>query len=198
MLPAHVVERMTAGETRIADSHGEVTIVFADLVGFTRLTKQVAPRHLVEILNQLFSSFDDLASRHRIEKIKTIGDCYMAVAGMEQGDSGHTERAAEFAFGLLRSVEALSRATGMDLNVRVGLHVGPVIAGVIGSMRPAFDCWGDTVNIASRMESSGTSGGIQVSEAARWRLQDKYRLVENTAVDIKGIGVTKTYSIHLP
>ena len=195
MLPSQIVKRMTAGETVIADSYGEVSIVFADLVGFTQLTRTVAPSHLVEILNKLFSRFDDLAFIHRIEKIKTIGDAYMAVCGMEKGDSQHAERAAEFAFGMLRSVEELSQETGLILNIRIGLHVGPIIAGVIGTRKPAFDCWGDSVNIASRLESSGRAGGVQISEAARWRLNDKFRIVENVAVDIKGIGITKTYTI---
>ena len=196
MLPTQIVERMRAGETNIADSYGEVSIVFADLVEFTQLARKVAPNHLVEILNKLFSKFDELASIHRIEKIKTIGDAYMAVSGMDKGDTHHAERAAEFAFGMLRSVEELSREIGFALNVRIGLHVGPIIAGVIGTRKPAFDCWGDSVNIASRLESSGVSGGIQISETARWRLQHKYRVVENADVDIKGIGITKTYAIY--
>jgi adenylate cyclase len=198
MLPSQIVKRMTAGETVIADSYGEVSIVFADLVAFTELTRQVSPGHLVEILNKLFSRFDDLAATHRIEKIKTIGDAYMAVSGMDKGDAQHAERAVEFAFGMLRSVDELSRETGIALTIRVGLHVGPIIAGVIGSRKPAFDCWGDSVNIASRLESSGLAGGIQISEAARWRLKGKYHIVENIAIDIKGIGQTKTYTIYPP
>jgi class 3 adenylate cyclase len=196
MLPSQIVRRMAAGETVIADSYGEVSIVFADLVGFTKLTRTVAPSHLVEILNKLFSHFDERAFSHNVEKIKTIGDSYMAVCGMDKGDAHHAERAAEFAFDMLSGVEALSKETGLDLNVRIGLHVGPIIAGVIGTRKPAFDCWGDSVNIASRMESSALVGGIQISETARWRLQDKYHVVENVLVDIKGIGMTKTYSIY--
>lgn len=195
MLPQDIVARIQSGETTIADSHAEVSIVFADLQGFTALVRKLSPRQVVEILNNLFSRFDTLAERHGIEKIKTIGDAYMAVGGMTH-DVHHAEKAAQLALEMRDAVAALSREVGMPIHLRIGLHVGPVIAGVIGLRKPVFDCWGDSVNIASRLESTAPVGAIQISEPAYWRLLDKFEVQALEHVDLKGIGPTQTYLLR--
>ncbi len=192
MLPRDIVSRIQSGEATIADSHAEVSIVFADLQGFTTLMRKLSAKQVVEILNTLFSRFDAMAEARGIEKIKTIGDAYMAVGGMRQDDS-HAEHAAWLALEMRDAVASLSRELSIPIHLRIGLHVGPVIAGVIGLRKPVFDCWGDSVNIASRLESTAPVGTIQISEPAYWRLQDKFEVHALEHVDLKGIGPTQTY-----
>ena len=195
MLPKEIVIRMQAGETSIADAYGEVSIVFADLVGFTGLTRKVSPNHLVEILNSLFTEFDLLAEKFGVEKIKTIGDAYMAVGGMsmEKDRKDHAQQAAGFALALQACVARVSTKLHYDLNIRVGLHVGPVVAGVIGMKRPAFDCWGDAVNLASRLEHSAIPGGILISEQAFWRLKSSHVIDNLEDIELKGIGLSRVF-----
>lgn len=195
MLPREIVARIQAGETAIADAYGEVSIVFADLVGFTELSRRISATHLVEILNSLFSEFDIEAERLGIEKIKTIGDAYMAVGGLstDRKQPDHAERTAEFAFSMQRIVTTLSEQMGFPINVRIGLHVGPVVAGVIGTKRPAFDCWGESVNLASRLENGALPGGILISESAYWRLKGRFSIKILDDIDLKGIGLSKVY-----
>jgi class 3 adenylate cyclase len=206
MLPGAIVERIQRGESPIADAHGEVSIVFADLVGFTALSKRLAAPQLVQLLDRLFSDFDRLAAAHGVERIKTIGDAYMAVCGIvpavpaeapEGGSAGdHAARAARFALALQARAAEVARETGLALNVRIGLHVGPVIAGVIGTRKPAFDCWGETVNLASRLESSASPSGVHISEAAWRRLRERFVTRELTPVTMKGIGEVRTYLLE--
>lgn len=198
ILPQDIVERIQAGETAIADAYGEVSIIFADLVGFTALARQISPSHLVEILNRMFSRFDALADRHAIEKIKTIGDAYMAVGGLSRrgGDADHAFRAADFALAMQATVEQLARETGLPFNIRIGLHVGPVVAGVIGLKRPAFDCWGESVNLASRLEHSAAPGGILISESAYWRLKSAYNITVLDEIELKGMGTAKVFLLE--
>ncbi len=213
MLPGEIVERIQRGESPIADAHREVSIVFADLVGFTALSNRLPAPRLVQLLDRLFSDFDRLASAHGVERIKTIGDAYMAVSGIGSGsavngDAGtdgvrcvggavdHAERAASFALALQARVAEESRETGLPLNVRIGLHVGPVIAGVIGTRKPAFDCWGETVNLASRLEASGSASGVHISEAAWQRLRGRFVTRELAPVPMKGIGEVRTYLLE--
>lgn len=195
MLPDDIVRRISMGEKVIADSYGEVSIVFADLVGFTHLARRLSPNHLVETLNQLFSEFDELAARHHVEKIKTIGDAYMAVSGVGKDREGQAERAADFALGIREVVARMSERNQLDMHVRIGLHIGPVVAGVIGSSRPAYDCWGDAVNMASRLESSAHCGAIHISEQAYWRLRDAFIIEQGQDVDLRGIGLTRSYTL---
>jgi len=195
ILPKDIVRRIQAGETAIADAYGEVSIVFADLVGFTELSRKISPSHLVEILNTLFSHFDMEAERLGIEKIKTIGDAYMAVGGLSNANQtrDHAERAAEFAFSMQRAVEQTARETGFPIVIRIGLHVGPVVAGVIGMKRPAFDCWGEAVNLASRLEHNAAPGCILISESAYWRLRPHYAIEVLEDIELKGIGSAKAF-----
>ena len=200
MLPAAIVRRIQDGETLIADQHDEVSIVFSDLVGFTQLSRRMDAPRLVAVLNQLFSAFDKAAAEHGMHKIKTIGDAYMAVGGVIDADGANSpaENAADFAFAMVRATRELSVALDIALDVRVGLHVGPVVAGVIGTSRPAFDCWGESVNLASRLESNATPGAVLISENA-WRLlRDRHVTEVREAVDLKGIGRTRVYLLRPP
>ncbi len=197
MLPREIVARIQAGETAIADSHGEVTIVFADLVGFTELSRRISAAQLVKVLNNLFSKFDLEAERLGIERIKTIGDAYMAIGGLVHVDGmkDHAESAAHFAFAIRDAVHRLKNEMGYPIDVRIGLHVGPVVAGVIGVKRPAYDCWGDGVNLASRLESRAATGTILVSESGYWRLRPAFELEPEADLELKGIGIAKAYSL---
>lgn len=199
MLPREIVQRIQAGEAPIADAYGEVSIVFADLVGFTELSRKVSPGHLVELLGQLFSAFDAEAERYGIEKIKTIGDAYMAIGGMtsQPNAPNHAERAAHFAIALHRVVAKLAQDLDYPINIRVGLHVGPVVAGVIGMKRPAFDAWGEAVNLASRLEHNAAVGGILISEAAYWRLHKVFPIKVLDEVNLKGIGPAKVFLLEV-
>jgi class 3 adenylate cyclase len=197
MLPKDIVARIQAGETTIADSHSEVSVIFADLVGFTVLSREISPARLVEMLNDLFSAFDLEAERYGIERIKTIGDAYMAVGGLASAPVGtdHAVNAAEFAFAMLRAVQRMVDEQGYDIQVRIGLHIGPVVAGVIGMRHPAFDCWGDSVNLASRLEGRAPAGSILISESACWRLRPLYDVEPEGDVELKGMGLAKVYRL---
>ena len=198
MLPATIVTRMQNGETMIADEHGEVSIVFSDLVGFTDLSRRVSATELITILNGLFSRFDAAAERHGMHKIKTIGDAYMAVGGItpDHPFETHCERAAEFAFSMQEAVAEVAAELDVKLDIRIGLHIGPVVAGVIGKSRPAFDCWGESVNLASRLESSALPGGVQISESAFRSLRHLYPIEVHRQIDLKGIGLTTVYLLR--
>jgi adenylate cyclase len=197
MLPREIVTRIQAGEALIADSHGEVSIIFADLVGFTELSRRITPAHLVKVLNNLFSKFDLEAERLGIERIKTIGDAYMAIGGLVRGTEGedHAENAGHLAFAMQAAVERLRDEMGYPINIRIGIHVGPVVAGVIGVKRPAFDAWGEGVNLASRIEGRAKPGTILVSESAYWRLRPAFELEPEDDMELKGIGLAKVYRL---
>ena len=200
MLPREVVQRIQAGETAIADLHGEVSIIFADLAGFTEMSRKISPSHLVKVLNDLFSSFDRDAERLGIERIKTIGDAYMAIGGLSRSADGvdHVEAAALFALAIQARVLLLVSEMEYPLQIRVGLHVGPVVAGVIGVTRPAFDCWGESVNLASRIEGHATPGTILVSESAYWRLKPLFAMAPQGETELKGIGTTRVFRLVGP
>jgi class 3 adenylate cyclase len=198
MLPADIVRRIQGGETQIADLHHEVSIVFSDLVGFTELSRRISAAELVQILNRLFSEFDRAADRYGMHKIKTIGDAYMAVGGVvgEAGDRSPAMCAAEFACAIHTITDEIAVELGIPLKVRVGLHVGPVVAGVIGTSRPAFDCWGEAVNLASRLETASRPGAVLMSESAYRLLRDAYPIEEQTNIQLKGIGEAKAYLLR--
>jgi adenylate cyclase len=154
-LPRAIAERMKLGEVNIADQHPEVTVLQADLVGFTALTVHIAPEQIVSLLNEIFSAFDLLSEKHRLEKIKTIGDAYMVAGGIPEAQPDHAEAIAELALDMRAAIEEFNREYQTSIQIRVGISTGPVIAGVIGRKKFAYDLWGDTVNIACRLESSG-------------------------------------------
>jgi len=193
VLPASVAQRLKADGRSIADGFAEVTVLFADIVGFTSLAQRLSPVEVVRRLNELFSTFDDLAEELKIEKIKTIGDAYMAAAGLEGTGEGHAEAMAEMALGMLDRVATFSAAYSEPLSIRIGLNTGPAVAGVIGKKKFIYDIWGDTVNTASRMESHGTPGRVHVTEETRRRLADAYVFEERGEVDVKGKGPMRTF-----
>ncbi|MDZ4669975.1 MAG: adenylate/guanylate cyclase domain-containing protein [Phototrophicales bacterium] len=193
MLPRPIAERLKSGEKTIAEYHENTTVMFADLVGFTPLTAALAPRQLMEILNTVFSTFDVLTQRHGTEKIKTIGDSYMVVAGIPNPLPDHAQSIAKLALAMIRIMKSLSEHIGIVLELRIGIDSGHVVAGVIGSVKFSYDLWGDVVNTASRMESTGQGGKIQVTEAVYHLLKDQFKLEKRGLVDVKGKGKILTY-----
>lgn len=193
ILPDKIACRLKYETQTIADSFQEVSVLFADIVGFTQLSSQICPRELVELLNGIFSRFDQLAERHSLEKIKTIGDAYMVVAGLPEERSDHAEAIAAMALDIQTALRQFNAETGHNLNIRVGIHTGSVVAGVIGLKKFAYDIWGDTVNTASRMESHSLPGKIQVTEAVYQRLKSRYVLEPRGAIAVKGKGEMFTY-----
>ena len=177
----------------IADHFHEVTILFADIVGFTPRASQLPPRDVVRYLNRVFSEFDRLAEKYRLEKIKTIGDAYMVAGGMPDPQVGHAADVANMALEILAVTRKLSTELHDDLTVRVGIHTGPAVAGVIGTRKLFYDVWGDTVNTASRMELHGSAGKIQVTEEAKRALGDAFQFECRGTVEIKGKGAMELY-----
>lgn len=195
ILPDTIATRLKTGEKPIADRHESVSVLFADIVGFTRLSSDADPGEVVQMLNGIFSRFDDLAAKHGVHKIKTVGDAYMAVAGLPDPRSDHTEAIIGFALDILTSVETHPGLGGEPIRLRIGINTGPVVAGVIGHDRFIYDLWGDTVNVASRMESNGVPGQIQVTRAVKERVGDKYQFEQRDPIDVKGKGMTVTYAL---
>jgi class 3 adenylate cyclase len=193
ILPEPIAARLRAGEPLIADRFDDVTLLFADIVEFTQLSASMSPSELVGVLNEVFTVFDDLVDRYRLEKVKTIGDAYMVVGGMPERSDDHTVRVASMALDLAEAVGRIEAAERLRIAFRIGIHCGPVVAGVIGTKKFIYDVWGDTVNLASRMESQGVAGRVQVSHAVMERLGDGYRCEPRGLVDIKGKGPTPTY-----
>jgi adenylate cyclase len=193
ILPAPIAERLKDEPDVIADAFDPVTVLFADLVGFTAFAHARPPAEVVAVLNQLFSRFDELADRHGLEKIKTIGDAYMVAGGLPVPRPGHEAAIAEMALDMCDAVQRFRSETGVDLAIRVGIDSGPVVAGVIGHRKFSYDVWGDTVNMASRMEAHGLPSSIQVTDTVCRRLRGDYELRERGTVDIRGRGPTTTY-----
>jgi len=192
ILPKPIADRLKQGQSVIADSFTEVTVLFADIVDFTRLSAQMSPTELVVLLNEIFSTFDRLAEQHGLEKIKTIGDAYMVVGGLPTPRPDHAEAIAEMALDMQRAIQ-FKVENGEPLRIRIGIHTGPVVAGVIGTRKFSYDLWGDTVNTASRMESHGLSGGIQVTATTHERLRDKYLFKKRGMIQVKSKGEMMTY-----
>ncbi len=193
ILPQAIAERLKKEQRTIADSFAEVTVLFADIVGFTQLAAQTSPVELVNLLNQIFSAFDQLAEQHGLEKIKTIGDAYMVVGGLPTPREDHAEAIAQMALDMQNEITRFNIANGLNFSIRIGINTGPVVAGVIGLKKFIYDLWGDTVNIASRMESHGKPGSIQITAATKECLHNKYHLQERGSIQIKGKGEMTTY-----
>ncbi|HEY3815841.1 MAG TPA: adenylate/guanylate cyclase domain-containing protein [Polyangiaceae bacterium] len=194
VLPAAIAERLKLENRPIADGFQDVSVLFADIVGFTRLSARLAPEALVARLNQLFSAFDDLLDRFRLEKIKTIGDAYMVVGGLN-GGKDHALALAELALDMLARIAELSAQLNEDFSVRIGINTGPVVGGVIGKKKFIYDVWGDTVNIASRMESTGSPGSVQVSHETYLRIQHMYEFEDRGEIEVKGKGPMRAWLI---
>jgi class 3 adenylate cyclase len=193
ILPEPIAERLKQGERTIAERHAEVTVLFADIVNFTVLASNTEPETLVALLNDLFSRFDRLAEFHGVEKIKTIGDCYLAVGGLPVAHPDHAEKVAHLALEMLAVVAQINTEHGTQLEVRVGLNSGPVIAGVIGRRKFTYDLWGEAVNLASRIQSSGLPNHVNVSAGTHDRLRGRFTFVERGSITCKGVGEVRTY-----
>jgi class 3 adenylate cyclase len=193
VLPAPIAERLKTDPAPIADRYPEASVLFADLVGFTALSAEMAPEDLVTLLNELFTAFDQVGERHGLEKIKTIGDAYMAVSGVPVPRVDHLERIADAAVEMLAIATGRPAGSGPPVALRIGIDTGPVVAGVIGERKFIFDLWGDPVTMASRMESHGVAGRVQLTARAAERLRARYAVTARGAIDVKGRGRMETY-----
>lgn len=193
ILPAPIAERLKEGHEVIADAHGEVTILFADIVGFTKLAEQRGPEQLVVLLNAIFSAFDRLTERYGLEKIKTVGDAYMVAAGLPEAREDHAAATAELALEMRRAVTRIGEEFDEPLRMRIGINSGPVVAGVIGERKFAYDLWGDAVNTASRMESQGVEDCIQMTERTYEYLKAGFLCEERGMIAVKGKAAMRTF-----
>jgi class 3 adenylate cyclase len=193
VLPRSIAARLKRDPGVIAERHEDVTVLFADVANFTPFAERTSPERVVGVLDAIFSAFDGLTQRRGLEKIKTIGDAYMVVGGLPEPRSDHAEAVAELALEMQAELARLCEALGIELAIRIGIDTGPVVAGVIGRHKFTYDLWGDTVNTASRMESHGVVGRIQVTEATYRRLGDRYRFEHRGETEVKGKGRLPTY-----
>jgi class 3 adenylate cyclase len=198
VLPEPVAARLKEREGLIADACPDVTVLFADIVGFTPLSERLAASEVVALLDRIFASWDSLAADHRVEKIKTIGDAYMVAGGIPLHRADHAEAIADMALAMGPEFARLATETGHELQLRIGIDTGPVVAGVIGRAKFIYDLWGDTVNTASRMESHAPPGTIQVTERTFERLQENYEFRRREMINVKGKGPMATYLLIGP
>ena len=195
LLPKALARRMQQGEADIAEYHAAATVLLANLVGFTTLCSHIRPEEVVRLLNEVFSAFDELVERRGLEKIKTTGDAYMAAGGLAVPRANHGEAVAELALDLRGEIERLNLEYRTSVSIRIGISTGPVVAGVIGRTRFSYDLWGDTVNLASRLEASGERGSITVAESTYEELKGKFRFQRKRTVDIRGHGTVTVYEL---
>lgn len=193
VLPASVAIKLKNNDFDTAKDHEAVTIMFADMVNFTQISADMTATSLISLLNEVFTRFDDLTEKYSIEKIKTIGDSYMVVSGAPETRADHAEAIAKMALDIQDILTEISASSGKDLKMRIGINSGPVASGVIGIRKFSYDLWGDTVNMASRMEQHGVPGKIQVTEATYQLLKHKYQFEKRGEIEIKGKGKVTTY-----
>jgi adenylate cyclase len=193
ILPRSIADRLKAETRTIADHVNAASILFADVVDFTPLAEGLPPAEVVGVLDHLFSHFDELAEHYRVEKIKTIGDCYMVAAGVPAPRSDHAQALALMALDMQAAMRSVDEVGHLGLELRIGINSGPVVAGVIGRKRFLYDLWGDAVNTASRMESHGTSGRIQITRATKQLLDDDFICEPRGTISLKGKGETETW-----
>ncbi len=197
ILPGAIVTRLKRGEVSIADRFESVTVLFADLVHFTALAAKLTPEALVRLLDEIFTQFDEAVVRHNLEKVKTIGDAYMAIGGAPEISSDHASRVVRLAKEMTEILERTNNQFGHMIEVRIGIHTGSVVGGVIGKSKFAYDFWGDTVNTASCMESHGLAGRIHISDETKQALGSVFPTEERGMTEIKGKGLMKTHFIKL-
>ena len=196
ILPKNIAQRLKSGETDIANKHEDVSIIFCDIINFTPQAQRLTPNNLVKILNTIFKKFDDLSNKHNIEKIKTIGDSYFAVGGLNTDKYQAAKNIIELGKDFIKGINEIDKNTNeMDLNIRIGVHTGPIVAGVIGKNKFAYDLWGASVNMANRLESTCPPGRIQISEYTKLLLGDNFNYQLKEKTNIKGIGIINTYLV---
>ena len=195
ILPASVAERLKRGEV-VADYFDRVGVLFADIEGFTPYSSDMAPAELVDVLNKVFSGFDRLTEKYGLEKIKTIGDAYMVVSGLESCHPDHLTALANMALDMQSLMHDLQRSGALHLRLRVGIHAGPAMAGIIGMKKFSYDLWGDTVNVASRMESCGIAGQIQVTRDVYQLLKSDFSFEKRGHIPVKGKGEMLVYLLR--
>jgi adenylate cyclase len=193
VLPVAIADRLQRGEKVEAETFPEVTVLFADVVGFTKLAAELGPRSVTNLLNELFEIFDDLAEKYKLEKIKTIGDCYMAVAGVPDRSPTHAQQMADFSLEALALLKSQNQKLSRNLQIRIGMHSGTVAAGIIGRKKFAYDLWGDVVNVTNRLEGTAEPMKIHVSESVHARLEDSYIFEDRGEVELRNRGKLRTY-----
>jgi adenylate cyclase len=197
ILPPAIAERLKRNEVNIAQGHADVTVMFADIIGFTRMTEELSPVETVKILNDIFSIFDDIADKHGVEKIKTIGDAYMAAAGLDTGAQIHyADAVANMALDMLAKVDEYRKRTGERIEIRVGIGTGPVVAGVIGKKKFIYDMWGDTVNVSFRLAADAAAETVMVDLTTHRRLQHRFRFGPGQELEIKGKGRMQVFQLN--
>ena len=195
ILPASIAKRLKAEERNIANRYEDVSVLFIDMVNFTPLAAKLSPEDLVELLNQIFSQFDAISLKYGLEKIKTIGDAYMVVGGIPEPKKGHLKCCIQAGLEMMAFIESEYSDSNNKLEVRMGVHAGPVVAGVIGAYKFIYDLWGETVNIASRLESTSLPGYIHCSEIVYERMKDEYTFIARGKTLLKGMGDVPTYFV---
>lgn len=196
ILPAPIADRLKSGDEHIADNFAEATVLFADIVDFTQLAGSMPAEAVVEMLNDLFTRFDLAARELNIEKIKTIGDAYMAVCGLPDPCENHIEQMMAMSVRMIQISREFSAERGISVRLRIGVNTGPVVAGIIGRRKFIYDLWGDTVNLASRMESHGIPDAVQVTRPVFEKMREKYTFEERGAIEVKGKGAIETWILH--